>query len=218
MKILITAFRPFGKRKNNTSQNVLQSLREFLPQQSSLEPHLLILPVNFHTAWPILEKVIQNISPDALLMLGEKGSKHTTLETTARNRRCHKTGEIEIEKTGGKKLRTIFDVGRLALALQKKTLKKPRCVVSHDAGSYLCNFVYWKALAHHPELPAIFLHVPALSAENSQRETPNIVQQVNVLIDAMKKQLHRMQNKVAAQKQLTVPRQKAGRAKRKKES
>jgi pyroglutamyl-peptidase len=41
-----------------------------------------------------------------------------------------------------------------------------RTVLSHDAGSYLCNYVYWRALeaAARPGGPrlAVFVHVPSV--------------------------------------------------------
>lgn len=219
MKLLITAFRPFGKRKVNTSEDVLQNLQKSLPRQNAAAFYFFILPVNFRTAWPTLSRAIRDISPDAILMLGEKRGNRVTIETTAHNRRRHKTGEIAIENTNRKKLRTTFAVAGLTDASQNKSAHaKEQWIVSHNAGNHLCNFSFWKILSRKPELPAIFLHVPALKPENSQTETARIAQQVNDLINAMKKQLRNMQSQLSAQKQLTVPRQKAGRAKRKKES
>lgn len=39
-----------------------------------------------------------------------------------------------------------------------------RIVVSHDAGDYLCNYVYVRALQRVPDRPVGFLHVPPVEA------------------------------------------------------
>lgn len=214
----MSAFRPFGRRKNNTSKDVLRYIEDHLSfAQKNRKFSSVILPVNFRTAWPLLRRAIHKSSPDALLMLGETTGKRPAIETTAQNRRNHKKGEIPIEKSGSPTLFTRFHAATLFNATQKgQSRQKPGWAISHNAGNYLCNFCYWKVLAHLPDLPCIFVHVPALVAENTEHEIPHLARQLESLIGTMQKQLRNGINTLSAQKQLTVPGQKAGRAKRKK--
>jgi pyroglutamyl-peptidase len=217
VNILIAAFRPFGARKTNTSEEVLKYLRQQPRADREIGMHFAVLPVNFRTTWSALKKAIAHHSPDALLLLGEAGVITPTIENTARNRRRYKNSEIRIEKNGRAAIQTSFNARKLAAAATGKSApQKQYWRVSQNAGNYLCNFSYWKALAHKPELPCIFVHVSALDPGQDARSIAVIAKQTIRFISAIKMELHSVQNKLSAQKQLTVPGQKAGRAKRKK--
>ena len=146
-------------------------------------------------------------------MLGEKKANRPCIETKAHNIRSYKNGTMPIEKSARKRLHTRLDPVLLIDALKKG---HSNWTISHNAGSYLCNFSYWKVLSQMPDLPCIFLHVPALSPENTQQEVANMAAQIETFIGTAQAQLLQPQNKQSRQKQLTVPGQKAGSAKRKK--
>lgn len=188
MKVLITAFRPFGRRKNNTSEDILLYLKKNSDKKQNLRLDFTVLPVNFRSTWPELRRAITKYSPDALLMLGEKKAKRPCIETKARNARRHKNGTIPIEKNARKQLHTRLDAALLIDALKKG---HPKWTISHNAGSYLCNFSYWKVLSQMPDLPCIFLHVPALSPENTQQEVANMAAQIETFIGTTQAQLLR---------------------------
>ncbi len=180
-------------------------------------PNFAVLPVNFRTAWPILRKAIAATQLDAILMLGEKTGCDVAIETTAQNRRRYRKEHVQIEKSGTGKTSSVFDIRALTDAIRSKSASAKQALkVSHNAGDYLCNFIYWKVLTHNSAIPSIFLHVPAMAIANSQKEITHIARQTKMLIDAMQKQVRHGFNALSAQKQLTVPGQKAGRAKRKK--
>ena len=123
-------------------------------------------------------------------MFGERNSQGVAIETTARNRRRHQKGDTQIEKSGREKLYTIFDARTLANSIGNKSASaKDRWKVSNNAGDYLCNFIYWKVLAHQSGLPCVFVHVPALAAAKSEVETAHIARQATLLINEMVKQL-----------------------------
>lgn len=179
--------------------------------------HFAVLPVNFRTTWPALKKAITRHSPDVLLLLGEAGVITPAVESIAHNRRRYRDSEIRIEKTGRAAIQTPFNARKLAAAATGKSAsQEQRWRVSENAGNYLCNFSYWKVFAHNPKLPCVFVHVPALDPEQDARSIAAIANQTIRFISAMKKELRSVKNKLSAQKQLTVPGQKAGRAKRKK--
>ncbi|MFO1472862.1 MAG: hypothetical protein U1F27_17730 [Turneriella sp.] len=213
MKVLITAFRPFGRRKNNTSEDILVWLRKNCHVQQNLRLDFAVLPVNFRSTWPELRGAILRFTPDALLILGEKNARRPCLETRALNIRRYKNGTMPIEKSPRKQLHTSLDAARLINALKKG---HSNWTISHNAGSYLCNFSYWKVLSQMPDLPCIFFHVPALSVENAQMEIKSIATQIETLTGAIQMQMLQLRKKQFRQKQLTVPGQKAGSAKRKK--
>ena len=157
MKLLITAFEPFGARTRNTSADLLRILKKQSRTHDTQGHSHLILPVDFRSAWPRLNAEIRNHQPEAVILMGEKVGKRIAFETTARNHRVSKRGLIQIKKGAPTRIKTALSLPRM-----------PKVVMSRDAGSYLCNFVYFKMLYHKPMLPCLFLHIPALDAKQWQ--------------------------------------------------
>ena len=213
----MAAFRPFGGRQNNTSEDVLRHLQRQISNRQNIPLGFVVLPVNFRTTWRTLRAAIEATSPDAVLLLGESRSSAVAIETTARNRRTYRKGDIPIEKSKPQLKTTLFNEALLAAFASKQSVsERKRWVVSHDAGNYLCNFSYWKVLTNFPALPSLFVHVPAMRTEESRRHVPMIARSVTALLRVIKMEVRSRKLKLSAQKQLTVPGQKAGRAKRKK--
>lgn len=110
--------------------------------------------------------------PDAIMMLGLAGRRrHVSIELFARNRMSTRFPDA----AGAVPRRTAITPGTLAhmrgraafsrlLAAARAT--RVKTLLSRDAGSYLCNFVYWRALeaAAQPGGPrrAVFVHVPSV--------------------------------------------------------
>ena len=173
--------------------------------------------MNFRTAWRTLRTAIETASPDVVFLLGESRSSSVAIEIAARNRRTHRKGDILIEKSKPQLKATRFNPRLLsAFASKQSDARGVRWIVSYDAGNYLCNFTYWKVLTHFPALPSLFVHVPAKRADESRRYVPVVVRSVNALLRVIKTEVRYGKPNLSAQKQLTVPGQKAGRAKRKK--
>jgi pyroglutamyl-peptidase len=69
--------------------------------------------------------------------------------------------------------------------------KQPDVRISHDAGNFLCGFIYYNALAHfhainEKERPVAFMHVPDLSdSEEKMREGRNAtVELIKALVES----------------------------------
>lgn len=108
--------------------------------------------------------------PDAIVMLGLAGRRrHVGIEIFARNR----VSTLFPDAAGAVPPRAAIASGALArrrgraafsrlLAAARAT--RVKTLLSHDAGNYLCNFVYWRALeaAAQPGGPrrAVLVHVP----------------------------------------------------------
>jgi len=162
LTLLVAAFEPFGGRDRNTSADLQQALRS-----SGLPPGIqlvgdVILPVDFATAWQRLEPEIRQTKPDLLLLMGEKKGGYLTLERFARNTRRDGNSQTEILSGKPKRLHTRV---KLDLVYERlRDLGQKRFRLGKNAGDYLCNYIYFMALASEPELPALFLHVPSKTA------------------------------------------------------
>ncbi|MES2440366.1 MAG: pyroglutamyl-peptidase I [Verrucomicrobiota bacterium] len=165
MKILVTAFGPFGGRTENASSLALRGLKSRLP-----EIRTRILPVDSLVAQARLIRAFRQVRPDAVIMLGEAaGSQEIRLETTAWNEL-----DFRIPDIAGRQPRSqpiISDAAdRLSSTLPLERFHEILVADGHpvnfsaDPGRYLCNQVFYTA-RHHFErraisCPAGFIHLP----------------------------------------------------------
>jgi pyroglutamyl-peptidase len=165
MKILITAFGPFGGRVENASSLALVSLRKCFP-----EIRTRILPVDGVIAPSRLKQAIRMIRPDALVMLGEAGgSKEIRLETTAWNELDFRIPDIAGRQCSSRPIRKDA-AASLPSKLPLREIHDRLNTMGHpvsfsdDPGRYLCNQVFFCALDYLGHsgiaIPAGFIHLP----------------------------------------------------------
>ena len=161
MKLLLTAFEPFGGAETNITQSVLSLLPDSLADWAIEK---VCLPVSFKRAPIVLREAIATYSPDLVIMLGQCSTgENIRLERFAINMmdssKADNDGYIPNEET-------IYANQPLALQtplpireLQRFCADSVQPVhVSNSAGLYVCNRVYYEALYLHQQ--AIFMHVP----------------------------------------------------------
>jgi pyroglutamyl-peptidase len=173
-KILVTGFEPFDHDLINPSGQMLDFL------QNSSSKHQLILkclPVTFLDSFEILKEQVAANNPDIILLSG-----------VAKNRR-----KISIEKVGinwvdaripdnnGQKLtmQKIIPTGldgifsKLELEKMILNLHDSNMEISYSAGSYVCNYLYYKCLAEI-STPSVFIHLPgSLEFTGDKSAMPN---------------------------------------------
>ena len=161
MRILITAFEPFGGAETNISKSILSLLPDSIADWAIEK---VCLPVSFKRAPIVLREAIATYSPDLVIMLGQcPAGENIRLERFAINMmdssKADNDGYIPNEET-------IYADQPLALqaSLPIKELERfctdhvQPVQVSNSAGLYVCNRVYYEALYLHQQ--AIFMHVP----------------------------------------------------------
>ena len=181
LRILITGFGPFpGAPHNPTMPLVARLLRLRRPAFSEVELSGHIFPVTYKAVDRELPQLLAERRPHALLMFGlASRTRHVRIETRARNavtmlwpdadharvRKGSITGDADAARFGphaAKLLRAAVGTGIDA---------RP----SRDAGSYLCNYLSWRAIeagsaGDGPRLTA-FVHVPLIARDGlSQRK------------------------------------------------
>ena len=170
LRILITGFGPFpGAPFNPTEPLVARLLRLRRPVLNEVELSGHIFPVTYQNVDDQLPKLLASRRPDALLMFGlATRTHHIRIETRARNavtmlwpdagrsrpRKGSIAGGIDGLMFGphtAKLLRAAMATGIDARA-------------SRNAGSYLCNYLSWRAIetTHRDGGPrlAAFVHIP----------------------------------------------------------
>lgn len=126
-----------------------------------------------------LPALIATHRPDAILMLGLAGRRrHVSIELLARNRVSiwfpDAAGVVPpraaIAAGAGASVRGRVPFAKLLAAARATRVKT---IFSRDAGNYLCNYVYWRALesatAAGGPRRVVFVHVPRVAARSRRR-------------------------------------------------
>jgi pyroglutamyl-peptidase len=162
MRLLVTGFGPFPGMPRNPSAA--------LARQVAASPRWRILGVQVEcriltTAYTALATELDPTlaeAPDAVLLVGVAGrSKRIRVERRATNRRStlypDVTGETAAALASG---RTAERSSRIAPVKPLRALRAQKLPsrISRDAGRYLCNASYYRALAL--PRPVLFIHIP----------------------------------------------------------
>jgi pyroglutamyl-peptidase len=179
LRILITGFGPFPGAPFNPTQALVARLKRLRrPALGDVELIGHIFQVTYATVDRELPLLLAQHRPQALLMFGLAGrTAHLRVESRARN--AVTTLWPDADRTRSRKGSILSDAD--ARMFGSHTAKLLRAAVgtgidaraSRDAGSYLCNYLSWRAIEavetdHGPRLAA-FVHVPLLSRDGTSR-------------------------------------------------
>jgi pyroglutamyl-peptidase len=185
MRIVIAGFGPFLGAPSNPSGRLATALaRRRRPALAGIE----ITSHVFATAYDAVDRDLPKLltrKPDVLLIFGLAGRRREVcIETRARNARS-----ILLPDVGGRRPeRRAIEGGKNALmgsapfprllAALRRTGLPAR--LSRDAGTYLCNYAYWRALQSVRDgRPLVqFVHIPWVSSTprrgTRKREMPRL--------------------------------------------
>jgi pyroglutamyl-peptidase len=195
LRILITGFGPFpGAPHNPTMPLVARLLRLRRPAFNEVEFSGHIFPVTYKAVDRELPQLLARHRPHALLMFGlASRTPYLRIETRARNAVTMLWPDAD--RTSVRK-GSIAD-GADAMMFGPHTAKLFRAAIgtgvdartSRDAGSYLCNYLSWRAIeaTYRDDGPrlAAFVHVPPIARNGASPRkglTPRIT--MEELVDA----------------------------------
>jgi pyroglutamyl-peptidase len=173
LRILVTGFGPFpGAPYNPTQPLVARLLRLRRPALGDVELAGHIFPVTYGDVDRQLPELLARHRPHALLMFGlASRTAHVRVETRARNAvnvLWPDAGHTQIRKgsiSGGADAKMFGPHSARLLRAAMATGVDARA--SRDAGSYLCNYLSWRAVeaTHRDDGPNLtaFVHVPLIS-------------------------------------------------------
>ncbi|HZR75779.1 pyroglutamyl-peptidase I [Bradyrhizobium sp.] len=180
LRLLVTGFGPFpGAPFNPTEPLVSRLLRLRRPALSDVELTGHIFPVTYKDVDRELPELLASHRPHALLMFGlASRTAYVRIETRARN-----AVTMLWPDAGRSKPRMGSIAGHDdAMAFGPHTEKLLRAALatgidarlSRNAGSYLCNYLSWRAIeaARREGGPALasFVHIPVIARDGSARE------------------------------------------------
>jgi pyroglutamyl-peptidase len=178
MRVLITGFGPFPGAPFNPSAALAKALaRRRRPAFAAIERSIHIFATIYASVDRDLPKLFAEQKPDIVLMFGVAGRRrHPCVETRARNavslllpdasgyRPLH--GAMELRGPASRKGNAPF----MCLTGSTRTGAVP-ARLSRDAGRYLCNYLYWRALQHARDgQPLVqFVHIPPVNRSRPRR-------------------------------------------------
>src|SRR4051794_12009274 len=195
LRILITGFGPFpGAPHNPTTPLVERLLRLRRPAFSDVALSAHIFPVTYKAVDRELPRLVARDRPHALLMFGlASRTPFVRVETRARNAVTMLWPDAD--HTSVRK--ASIAAGADAMRFGPHTAKLLRAALgtgidaraSRDAGSYLCNYLSWRAIdatrTDNGLRLAAFVHVPPIARDGSSLRkgmTPRIT--LEQLVDA----------------------------------
>ena len=175
MRVLVTGFGPFpGAPYNPTPSLVLRLMQLRRPALADvrLTPHFF--PVSYAAVDDELPRLLSEHRPDALLMFGlATRTPYLRIETRARNA----VTQLWPDAAHARGVRHAIAGVQDAMTFGPHTARLLRAAqatgidarLSRDAGSYLCNYLCWRALqaCAAPLGPAFaaFIHVPLIGRD-----------------------------------------------------
>jgi pyroglutamyl-peptidase len=193
--ILLTGFGPFPGAPFNPTGALVEALAD---RHTPALRHIRRVAHVFDTSYQAVDRELPGLigceRPDALIMFGLAARRPLiSIETQARNTLTRAVPDASGQLPGAS---AIVPGGRAALALQ---VPAPRlvaavraagipAVLSDDAGSYLCNYLCWRAgeAVERDGIPRLvaFVHVPnAHISRASRRGAPRLRSRLPITFD-----------------------------------
>jgi pyroglutamyl-peptidase len=177
MRVLLTGFGPFPGAPVNPSAVLVKALaRRRRPALAGLVRTAHVFVTRYAAVDHDLPKLFAE-KPDIVLMFGLAGrTRHLRVETRARNAvsvlfpdaSAYRLQQGIIARGEPPSLRGRASFARLVGAVRVGGVPAR---VSHDAGRYLCNYAYWRALQRSQDgQPLIvFVHIPPIRRKARRR-------------------------------------------------
>ncbi len=180
-RLLITGFAPFGGDRVNPSWQAVQALPDTVGAWELIKREV---PVTFQGAPQALFAALEEVGPDAVLMVGVAASRG--MVTPERQGANEKTARIPdnagdqpqnepVVPGGPEVLYSTLPVEDMTEAIEAVGVPAR---LSDSAGRFVCNALLYSAL-HHLEqaedpIPAAFIHVPATPELAAGTELPTL--------------------------------------------
>jgi len=151
MRILLTGFEPFGAVKTNPSELVVRKIAE-RARAGGGDLIAEILPTEYIAAGTKMRRLIRALRPDVVICLGVAASRQKIcLERIALNvddealpdNAGHVRSCRPIVRDGPLAYQSTLPLKRMRQALERAGIA---AAISHHAGTYVCNHVFYVAL------------------------------------------------------------------------
>jgi pyrrolidone-carboxylate peptidase len=159
MSFLITGFGPFGTVTHNPAQS--------LAEESGFRFETL------EVSFDAVDRFVESVACTSVLMLGVATSRSlVSLELTATNRvgeNADVRGTVRLVPSDSGHSEFV-NQSLWTLEQLMRWRSEADLVESHEAGDFLCNYLFYRMRVYRPEIPAAFLHVVSYQHIGKQRQ------------------------------------------------
>lgn len=181
--LLITAFESFDGNPVNSSEMVLAEITKSTAVSND-QLVTCVLPVVGVTAVRQLMGILDEAEPSAIVCLGQQtGLSEVSVEKVAINHCAYRIPDNAgfqpvdepVDRDGPAAYFSTLPVAEIHQNLLKADLA---ACISYSAGTFVCNYLFYQ-LMHHlaresRDIPAGFVHLPALPEQVAGSEQPSI--------------------------------------------
>lgn len=181
LKILVTAFDPFGQDTKNPALEAVNLLKDAINDAEIIK---LEIPTIFNQSADVVARVIEQEQPDIVVHIGQAGGRFgITPERVAINlddaRIPDNAGQQPIDriiKADGQ----AAHFSQLPIKAIVESLKEHAipASVSNSAGTFVCNHIMYQTLylcqKQYPNIQSGFIHVPYLPEQTLERPAPSM--------------------------------------------
>ncbi|MBR0138559.1 MAG: pyroglutamyl-peptidase I [Erysipelotrichaceae bacterium] len=177
MKILLTAFEPFGGETINPAREAVEKVRDEI---SGAQIVKLIVPTVFGKSIDTVISAIESEKPDVVFCIGQAGGrKALTPEKVAINlneasipdNEGNQPHDEPICEEGPMAYFASLPVKKMVEAIREKGLP---AAVSYSAGTFVCNHLMYGVLHYisskYPNMKGGFMHVPYMHQQVEGKE------------------------------------------------
>ena len=183
MKILLTAFDPFGGETVNPAQEALKQIQAPAPDMELIK---LVVPTVFGASTQAVHEAMVLHQPDVVLCIGQAGGRTAiTVEQIAINlmdaaipdNQGNQPHDEPVFADGADGYFSTLPVKDMVAAIRNAGIP---AAISYSAGTFVCNQLMYGVLYHiHHEFPNTrggFVHVPYIPVQTStmNRPTPSM--------------------------------------------
>lgn len=178
MRILLTAFVPFGGDSLNSAQEAVKLVPGRVDDADILK---LFVPVVFGKSVDAVVSAIEREKPDAVLCIGQAGGRATiTPERVAINIDDARIPDNEgnqpvnspIAKDGPD---AYFSRLPIKTMVQRMSDAGIPASISNTAGTFVCNHLMYGVINHFPDSMCGFMHVPYMDGQGSPSLTVDMI-------------------------------------------
>lgn len=177
MKLLLTAFDPFGGEQINPAY---EAIRQLPDEIGNIEVAKLMVPTVFKASITAVTAEIEKIHPDAVICVGQAGGRTgITVERIAINCQDARIPDNEgnqpvdepVSADGSAAYFSTLPIKKMVEAMKTDGIP---AAVSNTAGTFVCNQLMYGVLEyienHGLPVKAGFIHVPFLPAQAAQKQ------------------------------------------------
>lgn len=177
MKILVTAFDPFGGETVNPAQEAVALLPETI---GGHRVHKLTVPTVFGAAAELVTNTMDKLRPDAVVCVGQAGGRRAVsvervavnlMDARIRDNAGNQPEDQPVAEGGPAAYFSTLPVKAMAQAIKDAGLEG---AVSYTAGTFVCNSLLYSVLhhaaAHMPAARCCFIHVPFIPEQTAGKE------------------------------------------------